>query len=165
MTPKVPAGADLKRSETGVSEKNLRCISGTSAFRISRYQHYWRRKTTFLSLLRTFLVVERNLLLKNCGFLPLVNHPLSLKARCARKGKYLFSACAQLWGHGKKNGFHPRGCRWDKRARIHLRKLSRSRGQARGLTAATSSQRLARRVPAARSGTSVPLGKWDPLAN
>lgn len=40
MTPKVLAGADLKRSETGVSEKNLRCISGTSAFRISRYQHY-----------------------------------------------------------------------------------------------------------------------------
>ena len=71
MTPKVPAGADLKRSETGVSEKNLRCISGTSAFRISRYQHYWRRKTTFLSLLRTFLVVERNPLLKNCGFYPL----------------------------------------------------------------------------------------------
>ena len=78
MTPKVPAGADLKRSETGVSEKNLRCISGTSAFRISRYQHYWRRKTTFLSLLRTFLVVERNPLLKNCGFHPLVNHPFPL---------------------------------------------------------------------------------------
>ena len=78
MTPKVPAGADLKRSETGVSEKNLRCISGTSAFRISRYQHYWRRKTTFLSLLRTFLVVERNPLLKNCGFHPLENHPFPL---------------------------------------------------------------------------------------
>ena len=81
MTPKVPAGADLKRSETGVSEKNLRCISGTSAFRISRYQHYWRRKTTFLSLLRTFLVVERNPLLKNCGFHPLVKLPFSLLAR------------------------------------------------------------------------------------
>ena len=76
MTPKVPAGADLKRSETGVSEKNLRCISGTSAFRISRYQHYWRRKTTFLSLLRTFLVVERNPLLKNCGFPPSCESPL-----------------------------------------------------------------------------------------
>ena len=81
MTPKVPAGADLKRSETGVSEKNLRCISGTSAFRISRYQHYWRRKTTFLSLLRTFLVVERNPLLKNCGF---ARRPLNLfPAPCA----------------------------------------------------------------------------------
>ena len=79
MTPKVPAGADLKRSETGVSEKNLRCISGTSAFRISRYQHYWRRKTTFLSLLRTFLVVERNPLLKNCGFPPFVYLPFPLE--------------------------------------------------------------------------------------
>jgi len=28
--------------------------------------------------LRTFLVVERNLLLKNCGFHPLVNHPFPL---------------------------------------------------------------------------------------
>ena len=86
MTPKVPAGADLKRSETGVSEKNLRCISGTSAFRISRYQHYWRRKTTFLSLLRTFLVVERNPLLKNCGFYPL-GTPVSLCLLARRKSE------------------------------------------------------------------------------
>ena len=41
------------------------------------------------------------------GFPLLVNHPLSFRARCARKGKQHFAPAAQLLGQDKQNGCHP----------------------------------------------------------
>ncbi len=41
------------------------------------------------------------------GFPLLVHHPLSFRARCARKGKQHFAPAAQLLGQDKQNGCHP----------------------------------------------------------
>ena len=43
------------------------------------------------------------------SFSPLANHPISFRARCARKSKSLFPDATRLSGQGKRNGCHPRG--------------------------------------------------------
>ena len=43
------------------------------------------------------------------GFPLLANQPLSLRARCARKGKCSFPIAAHFPYQGKQNGCHPRG--------------------------------------------------------
>ena len=45
----------------------------------------------------------------NQGFPLLVNHPLSFRARCARKSKSRFPSATRLPGQGKQNGCHPKG--------------------------------------------------------